>query len=175
KRGALPLEHEEMELLRGVLHQAAIALEASLLLEERSKQVELERDLEIAAAIQKSLLPKSVRLGHDWDVAAVCRPARHVGGDFFAELPGPNGSGRALVYGDVSGKSVPGALMMMAAKEALHALALAPPDPEELMRLARPGGAAATPPPPGRRRSSSPPTARCASWRCRFTACRSAP
>src|SRR4029453_8290412 len=136
KRGALPLEHEEMELLRGVLHQAAIALEASLLLEERSKQVELERDLEIAAAIQKSLLPKSVRLGHDWDVAAVCRPARHVGGDFFAELPGPNGSGRALVYGDVSGKSVPGALMMMAAKEALHALAMAHHDPEELMRLA---------------------------------------
>lgn len=137
KRGALPLEHEEMELLRGVLHQAAIALETSHLLEERAKRAELERELEIAAAIQASLLPKSVQLGSDWDVAAVCRPARHVGGDFFAELPGPNGSGRSLVYGDVSGKSVPGALMMMAAKEALHALAISHHgDPEELMRLA---------------------------------------
>ncbi len=137
KKGALPLEQEELDLLRGVLHQAAIALETSQLLEERAKQAELEREMEIAAAIQRSLLPKSVRLGDGWDVAAVCRPARHVGGDFFAELPGPNGSGgRSLVYGDVSGKSVPGALMMMAAKEALHALALAHHEPEELMRLA---------------------------------------
>jgi sigma-B regulation protein RsbU (phosphoserine phosphatase) len=43
---------------------------------------------------------------------------------------------RALAYGDVSGKSISGALMMMAAHEVLHALALAHRDPEELLRLA---------------------------------------
>jgi serine phosphatase RsbU (regulator of sigma subunit) len=136
RAGQLPLEQEELRLLRGLLQQAAIALETSQLLEERARQAELERELEIAAAIQASLLPARVRLGDGWEVAAACRPARHVGGDFFAELPGPYGNGSALVYGDVSGKSVPGALMMMAAKEALHALALAHRDPEELIHLA---------------------------------------
>jgi len=134
--GRLPLEEEELRLLRGLLHQAAIALETSLLLEERAQQAEIERELEIASAIQRSILPRDLQLGGDWDVAAVCRPARHVGGDFFASLPGPNGAHPALVYGDVSGKSVSGALLMMAAKEALHSLSLAHRDPEELLALA---------------------------------------
>ncbi len=137
KSGSIPLEEEELRLLRGLLHQAAIALETSQLLEERAKQAELERELEIAAQIQSSLLPAEVSLGPGFDVAAVCRPARHVGGDFYAQLAGPLDSHMpALVYGDVSGKSVPGALMMMAAKEVLHALSLVHQDPEELLSLA---------------------------------------
>jgi sigma-B regulation protein RsbU (phosphoserine phosphatase) len=71
-----------------------------------------------------------------WEVAAVCRPAREVGGDFYTELPGGLPGEHALAYGDVSGKSISGALMMMAAHEVLNTLALAHPDPEELMRLA---------------------------------------
>jgi serine phosphatase RsbU (regulator of sigma subunit) len=69
-------------------------------------------------------------------VASACRPARHVGGDFYATLPGPHSGSRALVYGDVSGKSVSGALMMMAASEVLHSLALTHRDPETLFHLA---------------------------------------
>jgi serine phosphatase RsbU (regulator of sigma subunit) len=136
KDGGLPLEEEELRLLRSLLHQAAIALETSQLLVERAKQAELERELEIAAEIQRSLLPAQLSLGPDWEVVAACRPARHVGGDFYAELPGPDPGTPAILYGDVSGKSVAGALMMMAAKEALHALALAQRDPEELLALA---------------------------------------
>jgi serine phosphatase RsbU (regulator of sigma subunit) len=130
------LEREELGLLEGLLDQAAIALETSLLLEERARQAELERDLEIAAAIQLSLLPDRVELAPGWRVAASCRPARHVGGDFFAVIAGPAPGAKALVYGDVAGKSVPGALMMMAAKELLHSLALSHPDPDELFDLA---------------------------------------
>jgi sigma-B regulation protein RsbU (phosphoserine phosphatase) len=75
-------------------------------------------------------------LGPGWKVAALCRPARHVGGDFFTELPGPTEGSSALVYGDVSGKSVSGALVMMAAHEALHSLALTHRDPTTLLELA---------------------------------------
>ena len=41
-----------------------------------------------------------------------------------------------MVYGDVAGKSVSGALVMMAAHEALHSLAMSHQDPEELFDLA---------------------------------------
>jgi serine phosphatase RsbU (regulator of sigma subunit) len=123
-------------LLKGLVHQASMALEAQALLEERTRQAELERELDIAATIQASLQPDSVRLAEGWQVAAVCRPARQVGGDFIAELPGPWDGHRAVAYGDVSGKSVSGALVMMAAYEILHSLALTAPHPEELVRLA---------------------------------------
>jgi serine phosphatase RsbU (regulator of sigma subunit) len=106
------------------------------LLEERARQAELERELEIAAEIQRFLLPERVELGPGWEVAAVCRPARHVGGDFYAEIAGPEPGTRALIYGDVAGKSVSGALLMMAAKEALHSLALGLRDPEDLLAAA---------------------------------------
>jgi serine phosphatase RsbU (regulator of sigma subunit) len=136
KDGQTTLEREELDLLRGLLQQAAIALETSVLLEERARQAELERELEIAAAIQRSLLPPALALGPGWRAAAACRTARHVGGDFYAALPGPEPGTGAILYGDVSGKSVPGALLMMAAKEVFHSLALSDPDPEELFRLA---------------------------------------
>lgn len=135
KTNQMAWEREELDLLRGLLHQTSMALETSLLLEERTRQAELERELEIAASIQQSLLPSSVSFGPGWTVEAACRPARHVGGDFITELPGPDGQ-RALAYGDVSGKSVSGALVMMAAYEVLSSLALTAHNPEELLALA---------------------------------------
>ncbi len=136
KRGQTALEREEIELLRGLLNQASIALETNLLLDERTRQAELERELKIAASIQSSLLPKRLEAAAGWELAAVCLPAREIGGDFYTELPTANGAGHAVVYGDVSGKSISGALMMMAAHEVLNTLALAHPDPEELFQLA---------------------------------------
>ena len=136
KSGQLSYDVAELDLLRRLLQQAAMALETSLLVEERGEQAELERELEIAASIQAELLPPRLEFGEGWKVAALCRPARHVGGDFYTELPGPREGSRALVYGDVAGKSVSGALLMMAAHEALHSLALTHKDPEELLSLA---------------------------------------
>jgi serine phosphatase RsbU (regulator of sigma subunit) len=136
KRGRTALEHEEIDRLRDLLNQASIALETNLLLDERARQAEFERELKIAASIQSSLLPQRLEPVAGWQLAAVCRPAREVGGDFYTELPGGLPGERALAFGDVSGKSISGALMMMAAHEILNTLALAHPDAEELFRLA---------------------------------------
>lgn len=135
KRGQIAFEPEELELLERLLHQAALALETGLLLDERTQKAELEREIEIAATIQAQLLPAELSFAEGWDVAAECRPARIVGGDFFAQLPTADDSHSAVIFGDVSGKSVAGALMMMAAHEALYALALTRPHPEELFAL----------------------------------------
>ncbi|HRR14573.1 MAG TPA: SpoIIE family protein phosphatase [Thermoanaerobaculia bacterium] len=132
----LSIEEADLALLGRLLRQAALALETSLLLEERARQAELERELEIASTVQAGLLPERLRLPRGWAVAAACRPARHVGGDFYAELPGPRQAESAVVYGDVAGKGVPGALVMMAAHEALQTLALSHRDPGVLFDLA---------------------------------------
>lgn len=135
--GQTPLEDEELELLTRLIDQTALALETALLLEETAQQAELERELEIAATIQAQLLPANLRIPSGWQVAASCRPARVVGGDFFAQLPLSRPGASALVFGDVSGKSVSGALMMMAAHEVLYTLTLAMPglEPAQLFEL----------------------------------------
>ncbi len=135
KTGQTQFEPEELELLQRLLDQAAMGLETGLLLEERARQAEFGRELAIAASIQQRLLPPATELGPGWRVAAVCRPAKEVGGDFYTVIPAGGGAS-ALVYGDVSGKSIPGALMMMAAHEVLHALALVDPDPARLLERA---------------------------------------
>ena len=136
KAGQTAFEKEELQLLRGLLNQASIALETSILLDERTRQAELERELKIAASIQSSLLPGKLAAADGWTLAAVCRPAEEVGGDFYAELPGRTDGEHVVVYGDVSGKSISGALMMMAAHEVHKSVALANPEPEKLLRLA---------------------------------------
>ncbi len=135
KRGQIAYDSEELVLLERLLHQAALALETGLLLDERTQKAELEREMAIAANIQAQLLPAELNFAEGWDVAAECRPAKIVGGDFFAQLPTAADGQSAVIFGDVSGKSVAGALMMMAAHEALYALALTRPRPEELFAL----------------------------------------
>lgn len=136
KQGRMQLEREDLELLQGLLRQASLALETSLLLEERTQRAELEREIEIAADIQARLLPSRLFFAEGWQVAALCRPARIVGGDFFSQLPSFADGNAAVVFGDVAGKSVSGALMMMAAHEALHTLAMTHREPGELFTLA---------------------------------------
>jgi sigma-B regulation protein RsbU (phosphoserine phosphatase) len=134
KEGQIALEREELRLLQQLLQQAALALETNLLLEERTRRAELEREMEIAATIQAQLLPTELTFAGGWSIAAACRPARIVGGDFYTQLG--DGDGRqAVIFGDVCGKSVAGALMMMAAHEAVHALALTAHDPATLFEL----------------------------------------
>ncbi|MEM7582354.1 MAG: SpoIIE family protein phosphatase [Acidobacteriota bacterium] len=135
KQGQIALEREELELLERLLHQASLALETSMLLDERTQKAELEREIAIAATIQSQLLPAQLLFADGWEVAAECRPARIVVGDFFAQLPTDDAEQSAVIFGDVSGKSVAGALMMMAAHEALYALAMTRPQPAELFAL----------------------------------------
>ncbi len=134
--GQTMLEQDEEDLLRSLFHQASLVLETSLLLEDRTRQAELERELKIASTIQASILPRELREVQGWERAAICLPAREVGGDFYTELPCPHEGGGALAFGDVSGKSISGALMMMASHEVLNAIALGNPEPEDILRLA---------------------------------------
>lgn len=79
-------------------------------------------DLSIARTIQMSSLPSAdgaFMECMEFTLAAECRPAREVGGDFydFFHLPG----GRlAFLVADASGKGVPGAMFMMEAKNVLR-------------------------------------------------------
>jgi len=81
------------------------AAQAELLRRERMK-----RDLEIAAQVHKSILPTSFPNVPGFEFAAVARPAREIGGDFYDVVDMDNQVG--IVMADASGKSVQAAIYM---------------------------------------------------------------
>lgn len=86
---------------------------------ERRKSEEAKQELEIARQIQLSLLPKTpLRLG-TVELAGVCIPASHVGGDYYDFFC--HGDHVDLVIADVSGHSVGAALIMAEMRSALKA------------------------------------------------------
>jgi sigma-B regulation protein RsbU (phosphoserine phosphatase) len=109
-------EENELRLLSLFGNQVAIALENARLHRDALEKQAMERDLELAATIQKNILPKSIPAFDDLKIAALSRPARQVGGDYHAFFT-REGIVTALVA-DVAGKSMPAALLV----SALHAV-----------------------------------------------------
>ncbi|HEX8930068.1 MAG TPA: PP2C family protein-serine/threonine phosphatase [Actinomycetota bacterium] len=89
--------------------------------EEATRQREsIEQELRVAHRIQQQFLPHTLPKLAGWEIAALYRPARAVGGDFydFIELPG----GRiGIAIGDVTDKGVPAALGMATTHAVLRA------------------------------------------------------
>jgi sigma-B regulation protein RsbU (phosphoserine phosphatase) len=96
-------------------HYIAIQTDVS----ERRRAEEERHELEIAKQIQLSLLPKAPLRLHGIEVAGVCLPATHVGGDYFDFFS--YGDNVDLVIADVSGHSVGAALIMAEMRSTLKA------------------------------------------------------
>src|SRR5262245_5621775 len=108
--------------------QAALAIESARLYAESAEKARTDRDLRIAADIQRALLPEPAFDAGIADLAAAAIPCRTVGGDFFDYIDvGDRGFGFAL--GDVAGKGPPAALLAAAVQSnfAAHAPVSATP------------------------------------------------
>ena len=88
------------------------------------EQRALERDLELAARIQRGLLPPPASAYTGWDIAYYYRPARLVSGD-YCDLAAAGGA-TYFMLGDVSGKGVAASMLM----SHLHAMMRALITPE---------------------------------------------
>ena len=71
----------------------------------------LERELELAAEIQMSILPESLPKIMDFNIGAIINPARQVCGDFYDIIP-VNENKVGILIGDVVDKGVTAAIMM---------------------------------------------------------------
>jgi sigma-B regulation protein RsbU (phosphoserine phosphatase) len=96
--------------LETVATEAASAIQSARLYREASEKARLEHELELAAEIQRALLPEAVQAGGFFDIAAASVPCRSIGGDFFDYFNLPDGR-FAFVLGDVAGKGPPAALL----------------------------------------------------------------
>lgn len=85
----------------------------------------LERELQLAREIQRSILPVELPRLRGYDFGAVMAPARSVSGDFYSMFIMEDAGHEqvALVIGDVTDKGVPAAIFMAQAHALLRAAA----------------------------------------------------
>ena len=77
-------------------NQAAIALENARLHRDAVEKEKMEREIEIAASIQRAILPTTLPAVNGILIAAGNRPTKQVGGDFYDVYPAPRRAGRLL-------------------------------------------------------------------------------
>ena len=92
----------------------------------------MSRDLEIAREIQANMLPRAYPQGPTFELAGTYRSALEVGGDYYDFIEFENGNLGVLIA-DVSGKSLPGMLVMLLTRDIVKRLARSFEDPAELL------------------------------------------
>ena len=115
-----------------------VAIENDVIFEVIRNHEKVDRQISIGAEIQSQLLPDQCPIIEGVELAACCRPAFQVGGDYYDFMPTrpdltekAKSSGRwAFVIGDVMGKGVPAGLLMTMLRGMLRAEVLTglPPD-----------------------------------------------
>jgi sigma-B regulation protein RsbU (phosphoserine phosphatase) len=124
---------EDHDVCQIVAAQVAVALENARLYERGVTRVEQELDL--ARSIQVNLFPHTLPSILRARLGARCVPARKTGGDFYDVLT--LGDDRfAISVGDVSGKSMPAAMLMAVARSIVRSEALDHAAPEMVMSQA---------------------------------------
>ena len=124
--------------LNFIISCLAVGLENYWLTKTKKKHENLDREISIGAEIQSQLLPDFCPIIFGVDLAAHCRPALQLGGDYydFMSLKTNISEKRrqkarwALVIGDVMGKGIPAGLLMTMLRGMLRAEVLTglPPD-----------------------------------------------
>lgn len=118
----------DLDLLAGMAAPAAMMLQNAKNHDESLKRDRLGYDLELAAQIQKSFLPREVLSVEGVELFAEYRAAYSVGGDFYDVFwVAPDRLG--VFIGDISGKGVSGALLMARISSEMRVAALAHVEP----------------------------------------------
>jgi sigma-B regulation protein RsbU (phosphoserine phosphatase) len=110
---------EDLRLLTLLSNLAAVKIENARLVERAMEQERLEKELALAAQIQRDFLPKSSPRIEGFEVSGLNLPCFEVGGDYFDYIP-IDQERLGLVVADVSGKGVSAALLMASLRASLH-------------------------------------------------------
>jgi sigma-B regulation protein RsbU (phosphoserine phosphatase) len=118
--GVGAFEENDLRVLSLFANQVAIALENARLHREALAKQAMDREMELAATIQRDILPRSLPQVEGFEIDAFSRPASQLGGDYHAFFS--REGTLSMCVADVAGKSVPAALLVSAFHAALQLL-----------------------------------------------------
>ncbi len=136
----LPLEDDDRRFLVALAEQGAVALERARLYDServsrRQAEQDRQRSLELARALQTSLLPPRLPEVPGLDLGARYHPALaglEVGGDFYDVFD--TGGDWAVVIGDVCGKGPEAAALTALARYTIRSVAMDLRHPAQVLR-----------------------------------------
>ncbi len=123
---------DDLHLLQALSFSAGLAVLNARMAAELVEQERVKRELELAAEIQRSLLPALPEPGSQ--VFGINKPARMVSGDFYDFFTLADGR-LCFNLGDVSGKGMNAALLMAKTASLFHCLGKTIHHPGELLGL----------------------------------------
>ncbi len=111
----------ETNMLRAVAQLLAAAIENTRLMADHAEGERVQRQVRVAAAVQRRMMPSEGPKLPPFDIAARYVPSYELGGDFydFIDLDGHVG----IAVGDVVGKGIPASLLMASVRASLRAYA----------------------------------------------------
>ena len=110
----------ELALLRAVASVAAAAIENARLYSDSLQAKEMERQVRMAAAVQRQMIPQKAPEIAGLELAGIYVPCLGLAGDFYDYIDLPNGN-LGIAVADVSGKGVAAALRMASTRATLRA------------------------------------------------------
>jgi serine phosphatase RsbU (regulator of sigma subunit)/pSer/pThr/pTyr-binding forkhead associated (FHA) protein len=125
---------QDLEVLATVASQAAVAIDNAKMHEQVVAQRALQRDLELARRMQRTLLPGAPPQVPGYFFFDYYQAARQVGGDYYDYVPLPGGR-HAVIVGDVAGKGVPAALLMARLSADVRFILASEADPAKAVQL----------------------------------------
>lgn len=115
-----PFTESDKNLLATFASQAALAIENAQLLKDTLEKERLDKELQVASEIQQLIIPQSIPKIKGLDISATYVPCKEVSGDFY-DIIQLNENEYVFVIADVSGKGIPGAMLVSTMQAILKA------------------------------------------------------
>ncbi len=119
RKGATFFSDLDKILLDSISRQILASLENQDLHEQTIEIERMEKELSVAATIQKLIIPQTLPLIKGYDIAGVNIPSKEVGGDYYDCVSLPDDK-CAVIIADVAGKGIGAALLVNTLSAALH-------------------------------------------------------
>ena len=123
---------EMINVIATFINQASISIENFNLIEAAVENERYIKELNIAKAVQRSLLPGELVTSDFFDIIGYSESADEVGGDYY-DFYTINKHKTALIIGDVSGKGTSAAFHMSQLKGIFHSLVQLQLSPKEFL------------------------------------------
>ena len=115
-----PFTEDDLKLLTLLANVIAVKIENAKLIEESLEKCRMEREMAVAAQIQRNLLPREAPRLEKFEVCGSNKGCFQIGGDYYDFIPLDSGR-LGIAIADVSGCGVGPALLMASLRASLRA------------------------------------------------------
>lgn len=124
--------HNKVQFVTAITNVVSVALENKRLFKQQLRQEVVNRELEVAAEIQRTLVPARLPSSKNYQLHSIYKPHFAVGGDYYDVVEFSDGK-IAFCIADITGKGVSAALLMANFQANFHALISRRPSLEEIV------------------------------------------